>query len=76
MTRIFEPDWPALYSAGPARIPLEHGAYAHLSRSFLDFFVGGSGYETIQYPLFLESAYTQSLGYSIIQWGIQLILGE
>ena len=33
-------------SAGPARIPVEHGAYARLSRPFLDFFVGGSGYET------------------------------
>ena len=43
---IFEPDWPALYSAGPARIPPEHDAYAHLSRPFLDFFVGGSEYET------------------------------
>ena len=34
------------YSAGPARIPLEHGAYARLSRPFLDLFIGGSGYET------------------------------
>ena len=47
MTRLFEPDWPALYSAGPVRIPLEHGAYARLSRPFLDFFVGRAGYETI-----------------------------
>ena len=46
VTRLFKPDWPALYSAGPARIPQEHGAYARLSRPFLDFFVGGSGYET------------------------------
>ena len=46
MTRLFEPDWPALYSAGLARIPLKHGAYARLSRPFLDFFVGRSGYET------------------------------
>ena len=37
---------PALYSAGPMRIPQEHGAYARLSRPFLDLFVGGSGYET------------------------------
>ena len=42
MTRIFEPDWPAQYSAGPARVPLEHGAYARLSS-----FIGGSGYETM-----------------------------
>ena len=27
-------------------IPLEHSAYARLSRPFLDFFVGGSEYET------------------------------
>ena len=46
VTRLFKPDWPALYSAGPARIPQEHGAYVRLSRPFLDFFVGGSGYET------------------------------
>ena len=46
MTCIFESDWPALYSEGPARIPLEHGAYARLSRPFLNFFAGGSGYET------------------------------
>ena len=43
---IVEPDWPALYGAGPTRIPLEHSAYARLSRPFLDFFVRGSGYET------------------------------
>ena len=30
----------------PACIPLEHGAYARLSRPFLDFFEGGSEYET------------------------------
>ena len=41
-------DWPALCSAGPAHIPLEHGAYARLSRPFLNFLVGGSGYETIR----------------------------
>ena len=42
----FEPDWPALYSAERTRIPQEHSAYACSSRPFLDFFVGGSGYET------------------------------
>ena len=46
VTRLFKSDWPALYSAGPAHIPQEHGAYASLSRPFLDLFVGGSGYET------------------------------
>ena len=46
VTPLFEPDCHALYSAGPARIPLEHGACARLSRPFLDFLLGGSGYVT------------------------------
>ena len=48
VTHLFEPDWPTLYTVRGPHTFLWNMAPMHVCpwRPFLDFFVGGSGYET------------------------------